>query len=742
MDRNIEDYMSAHERMGEILAKDMWTKCISFHDGTRERNRIDKLLTQIRVMIRRIENGLGIYKSDKDLFILKNQANDIMNASQNKMEIDIEKRHRPIHIIYDDKAFINRTEHLIPDDVALALSWGPKFTFPFLVDQHNIDKYMAQLDYTIEKTVPIAAQDLVYKEITGHLASDDQIIYDEQLKWLLFLNYRTQSFLKKHPDIIPALADKGKVVVLISVEEYRRKTFEHLDDQLHYEKIDSDPLVSLVRSEKEIIGFLKNNKATRDLVGPYQENCMGLPKFYATIKIHKENKIRPITSNAGFTVGATLNKFFNKILGVIFPPRNIHSKNAKQVKDDIVKLKIDSDDILVSYDAISMFTSIPTELIIGIITNESDTFGRHFDLSAELTFRIANFLLNECVFFTAFDQIYRQKHGIPMGGAISPICCRLVMDYIMDKVLTIIPAPKYMSVYVDDTFFVLRDEEAVPTLNALNSINQHIQFTCELEIAGTLNFLNLTLFRGLNRISTNWFKKPIASDRLLNYFSSHKRSTILNTAKQFIRTIVELSECNLFQENRAKIIHTLRVNCFPESLIIRLLHESYTLMKPFPMPSEKGGDYISFPHQINNGAIKGIIRQYKNSNSVLAESIKNNKINHIKLHKTRTPVEVRTNLIAVVECQCKLKVKIETTRFNETGKMLVDRLISINKKCVDNFHAFCKISYRQGLHNRQQTLKLLNFLQWRERDRLHGTSFQFPNKYVRRFIEKRNYKIK
>lgn len=47
---------------------------------------------------------------------------------------------------------------------------------------------------------------------------------------------------------------------------------------------------------------------------------MSLPKFYGTIKVHKDMKLRPITSNAGNIVGSNLNKITNKILSQIFPP--------------------------------------------------------------------------------------------------------------------------------------------------------------------------------------------------------------------------------------------------------------------------------------------------------------------------------------------------------------------------------------------------------------------------------------
>lgn len=68
------------------------------------------------------------------------------------------------------------------------------------------------------------------------------------------------------------------------------------------------------------------------------------------------------------------------------------------------------------------------------------------------------------------------------------------------------------------------------------------------------------------------------SGRLLNFYSSHKRTTITETAKAFIQTVLTLSDPEFFSENKPKVEKTLRDNAFPETKILTLMNDEYTFM--------------------------------------------------------------------------------------------------------------------------------------------------------------------
>lgn len=732
-------YLGAATILGEWRARETFNRAISINGASGDVAKCVKHAAAVQRSIRKMECDFEVYMEEEDLSELKKEAGLNTARSCEEKERALELEYRPKHVKVDHKAFLNLTELDVPEDVVLALSWGPKFTFPFVLNKHNICKYLAQLEAAVEATIPIATYDVANREISQHLLSIDDAVYNHDIQWLLFLRFRLDSFLKGNVEVKPVLADKGKIVVLMSVLEYEGRIIEHLSDSRYYLEVDQDPLGDLVKTEKELIGLLKVNQATGDMVGAYQHECMTLPKFYATVKIHKQNAIRPITSCAGNTVGAVLNRVFNELLTVVFPPSERHCSNALDLKRRIGGIKLTAADVLVSFDAVSMFTSIPASLIIDILRTRMPMFYAAFKLEESVVLRMAHYLLYECTFFTAVGRTFRQTHGLPMGGAISPICCRLVMDHIIERTLTKIPTPIFHNVYVDDTVFILERENVALTLDALNEVNPNIVFTVELENNDRLNFLNLTLHRFDGGVITNWFKKDIASNRLLNYYSSHKRSTIMNTAVQFICTVLSLSDADYFGHNREIIEQTLIDNCFPEDVRIALLHTNYTLMKPQARSHKKlNSQYVSFPHQMMNGSVKAIIRQYKDSDAVLAESIRNNKINHIRNIKTRTPNEKRTNLIIQATCQCRLKMRIEMTGFNQTGEMLRDKILNDDGGkgcCTDSHHIFSRVKYVKGLQNLSQTRYYLRHLTFKYREMLDGIPHGFPNRHLRRVVE-------
>lgn len=739
----MEELESLNAQYGRLEALNAWNRCINVNGTSRDIGKINKRLVQLRNGESRLLESLKFYIEEVRYGEILDNCRMVRKREQEMEERRIELMNRPNFVRIDSGAFCNMTTMEIPEDIMMALSWGPKFTFPYILNEENIMRYLAQIEYVVERTVPTAIYDQVNMEICKHISSEGNKIHSHQLQWLLFLKYRTETFLKSNPLYRPIPSDKGKIIVYMEIKEYELKLGEHLANDEHYVKVDYDPLHSLRIEEAEILRDLRQYGKIKHMLKSYPMETMQLPRFYATIKAHKDNKLRPITSNAGDVVGATLNNIFKQMLTEVFPVDDIHCKSALDLKRKLDNLVVPEDYALVSFDAISMFTSVPTNLVMCIIKNKLNIFRQLFDITGETVIRIMVFLLNECTYFQSLDGIYKQKHGLPMGGSISPICCRLVMDYIINIIGKKIPKPLLLSVYVDDTLFIIRRNEVDNTLRALNSVNSSIQFTYELEREGMLNFLNITILRGENGIYTNWYKKEYSSNRLLNYLSSHKRSTIMNTAAQFIVTVLQLSDPIFFQENRAIITKILFDNCFPEIQIIALLHDFYTYMKPVSHSDRiPNANYISFPHQINNGGIKNIIRRSKTSNSVLAESIKNNKINFIKNIKCKIPIQQQTNAILRSECICGVGVKISSTKFNQTVGMLEKQMSSTQGSCHDGHHVFKRFKYYKGLHLRQQTLYLKQFLQWKERNKLVGSMPQFPNKNLRRILNNEKFKDK
>lgn len=530
-------------------------------------------------------------------------------------------------------------------------------------------------------------------------------------------------------------SDKGKITVLIYLKDYYDKLNEHLDNAKYYVKIKEDPLKQLIENEGNIINELAKNHEIKHLIQPYKSSCMLLPKFYGTIKIHKDMKLRPITSNAGNTVGSNLNHIANKILSKVFPPNDNHVTNINKLKEFTNSIELKNDYILTSYDAVSMFTNIPTHLVMSIIATKLDRFKRIFNMEGRLVIKILHFILQKCTYFVANKSIYKQKEGLPMGGSVSTICCRIIMDSIIEQSLKIMPKPLSFKIYVDDTFFIIRKTDKKLTLDTLNSIYKDIQFTCEEEENKSINFLNITIKRENNQLITNWYRKPYSSFRLINYYSSHKNSTIMNTAAQFIKNVLRLSDEAFFQENKKILTEILKYNCFPSIKIFSLLQENYSLMRPVDSTKvNENVSYIPMPLlSTDNGEIKQIIYASGNLTSrKLTEAIGSCKTCFVKGVKDKTPLSKQNNVIVKIICQCGLKIKIKLTSFNETGEMTANKICTNKAFCDENGHAFKRITFIKGLTNLEQSNFYIRYLFWINRYRItNKNEFDLPNKHFR-----------
>lgn len=81
-------------------------------------------------------------------------------------------------------------------------------------------------------------------------------------------------------------------------------------------------------------------------------------------------------------------------------------------------------------------------------------------------------------------------------------------------------------------------------MDALNSFDDNISFTYESEQNGKLDYLDVTL----HHLDTT-YHKPMASSRLLNYYSNHPMKMKQNVAEGFIRKIFRISHSNFWKSN-------------------------------------------------------------------------------------------------------------------------------------------------------------------------------------------------
>ena len=92
---------------------------------------------------------------------------------------------------------------------------------------------------------------------------------------------------------------------------------------------------------------------------------------------------------------------------------------------------------MVSFDVVSLFTSIPTALALQVTKNrlEADpTISERTNMSVDSIMILLEFVLDNN-YFIVDGTFYKQIFGCPMGSPVSAILANLVMEHVEERAL-------------------------------------------------------------------------------------------------------------------------------------------------------------------------------------------------------------------------------------------------------------------------------------------------------------------
>ena len=247
--------------------------------------------------------------------------------------------------------------------------------------------------------------------------------------------------------------------------------------------------------------------------------------------------------------------------------------NAIQFKERINNTYILDDEIMISLDVVSLFPSIPVDFAINIIESKWDDIKKFTNMTKRLFINILRFCIIDNRYFMYDNKIYSQQKGMPMGSPASPVIADIVMEQLLDKSIQELRAkPRSVTKYVDDLFAIVKISAIHETLQKLNSFHKDIQFTIEEEMENR-PYLDTMVIKHNNHIKIDWYQKPIASGRLINFYSKHPKRIIINTANNFIRRVLNISDRIFHNDNIIKIKQILSKNGFPNKVITKLINQ-------------------------------------------------------------------------------------------------------------------------------------------------------------------------
>ena len=320
--------------------------------------------------------------------------------------------------------------------------------------------------------------------------------------------------------ILPA--DKGRSIVVMDSDEYKEKVYVLLNDTNTYWKLTDkrlNPTTSVEKDLNKILLNIKNERnGTTSQIGPnlYRKlHCSNSTpaSFYGLPKIHKPGRpLRPITSSIGSPTYAA-SKY---LVSVLSPLRKntFTVQNSSVFTQQIKHHSITSEEVMVSFDMKSLFTSIPVDLALRItkerLQQDQNLAELRTNLSVDNILKLSDFVLNHN-YFKYDDDHYKQIFGCAMGSPISPVLADLVMEEIeATAISTFSHPPKWWFRYVDDSHSCLRKDQVNEFHKHLNSINPNIQFTLELENTNGqgLPFLDTITTRRGTAIQVDVYRKP------------------------------------------------------------------------------------------------------------------------------------------------------------------------------------------------------------------------------------------
>ncbi|RYE20179.1 MAG: hypothetical protein EOP45_11485 [Sphingobacteriaceae bacterium] len=314
------------------------------------------------------------------------------------------------------------------------------------------------------------------------------------------------------------------------------------------------------------------------------------PRIYALPKIHKNDMpLRQIVSTVDSPATA-LSIYIDEILKKILH-RNYDVTNSMDLVKRLRRIKLNKLEILLSFDIIMLFPSIPVEFLLQILENRWREIKRHTNMSKELFMNIMKFIITDSSFFEYNNTVYKQIDGVAMGQNIAPTLANLVTDEILDTILPKLTfLPKLLVKYVDDLFAIIPANKVNEMLKALNSVHPSIQFTHELEHEdGTLPYLDIKLIKAEDgRIITDWYNKETASNKLLNFHSNHPFRMKCNVAFNMFYRVLSLSDVRFHDKNIKKCTDILRKNSYPLNIITKQMHRAFGKIngtQPAPAPN-------------------------------------------------------------------------------------------------------------------------------------------------------------
>lgn len=611
---------------------------------------------------------------------------------------------------------VNLSSTQIPADIQQFLGLGPKYCLT--IPKHKLPyiDILADIDEILgihpDSDKITHTRLLITADMINYLKTDHK--QNNTNKYINFLHNKTRRFIQSHPEIMIVNSDKTNQTIIINKSEYEEKAQQHLSDPTIYERLEVSDVdyndIMKNNNNRFIRKLIMNGELTMEAGKQLINETPTPPRIYFTIKNHKEgNPVRPIVS----TVNSASANLKQMLLRSLKPLANKHSydvKNSNELKELLANMALPPHHKLISLDVKSLYTNVNQDEAIQIVMDRFDEIDTTLSMSA---FREALIL---CIktnnLFLSGNTYYRQKDGLAMGCPLSCLLAGIVLDKLIHDIENKIHFKIFrIFKYVDDLLLIIHEDQINYIINTFNSQHQTLKFTLEIEENSSIAFLDLRLHRKSEHIIIDWYAKPTASGRLINYTSMHPTAMKHNIGLSLAKRIIGLSDPRFHRKNYKIISRLLQQNNYPNKTIRKIIFKTKKFYNTTPStitPNNEPKQYKSMPYvPIITDQIEKRIRDISDD-TIVAKKPLNQLRNLFTQTKTKVPNH-NTGVIYQVECSdnnCNQKY------IGETGRSMHVRMkehIRDRERATNKFNDFKqKIKNELNLHDQRITRSQAN----------------------------------
>jgi hypothetical protein len=402
-----------------------------------------------------------------------------------------------------------------------------------------------------------------------------------------------------------------------------------LQDSKVYKKITDKRRNPTTRTENDLQKMLKTlcdsgHQSESDYwkLRPFDSTAAafyGLPKVHKIplkeehnhFTIEKENSpiqipLRPINSSIGSPT-YQVSKHLAGILQSLYEENGYSVKNAQAFSEFVCTQRVEKDEMVVSFDVISLFTSIPVKMAVDIVKrrlSESHNWKGCTLLTAQQVVNLLVFVLNNS-FFKFQGNFFHQISECAMGSPVSAVIAELIMQEVEGIAITTSPVDlKWWKRYVDDSNSCLKRSCVQSFHDHLNSINPCIQFTIELPTTvgddDIISFLDTeVVVRPCGNVMVAVHRKATHMDTYLSFDSHNPKQHKATVVKTLFDRADKIP--NTIQGKKAEkqnVRKALSVNGYTSAFINSVASKSESSNKLTSVAEPKG--YACIPY------VKGI----------------------------------------------------------------------------------------------------------------------------------------